>query len=81
MPPYSCSGSIHECSTTNGAIPVHFMLIGSLSLWLMDTDGAGGKGTWGKLIDTNIDSHIDRNDPNYDSGEVFLFLTSELFPY
>ena len=31
---------------------------------------AGGKGTWGKLLDTDIDSHIDRNDPNYDSGEV-----------
>lgn len=32
-------------------------------------DGAGGKGTWGKLLDTDVDSHIDRNDPNYDSGE------------
>ncbi|KAI9173919.1 hypothetical protein LWI28_008862 [Acer negundo] len=32
-------------------------------------DGAGGKGTWGKLLDTDGDSHIDRNDPNYDSGE------------
>lgn len=32
-------------------------------------DGAGGKGTWGKLLDTEVDSHIDRNDPNYDSGE------------
>ncbi|XP_077227215.1 MA3 DOMAIN-CONTAINING TRANSLATION REGULATORY FACTOR 1-like [Tasmannia lanceolata] len=32
-------------------------------------DGAGGKGTWGKLLDTDGDSHLDRNDPNYDSGE------------
>ncbi|WOK94518.1 hypothetical protein Cni_G03222 [Canna indica] len=32
-------------------------------------DGAGGKGTWGKLIDTDADSCLDRNDPNYDSGE------------
>ncbi|KAJ3681171.1 hypothetical protein LUZ60_015660 [Juncus effusus] len=34
-------------------------------------DGGGGKGTWGKLIDTdpNSDSCLDRNDPNYDSGE------------
>ncbi|GMH21516.1 hypothetical protein Nepgr_023358 [Nepenthes gracilis] len=32
-------------------------------------DGAGGKGTWGKLIDTDGAAHIDRNDPNYDSGE------------
>ncbi|KAM7471479.1 hypothetical protein LguiA_009662 [Lonicera macranthoides] len=32
-------------------------------------DGAGGKGTWGKLLDTGGESHIDRNDPNYDSGE------------
>ncbi|KAF5732185.1 hypothetical protein HS088_TW18G00876 [Tripterygium wilfordii] len=32
-------------------------------------DGAGGKGTWGKLLDTDGESQIDRNDPNYDSGE------------
>ncbi|KAJ8752055.1 hypothetical protein K2173_001082 [Erythroxylum novogranatense] len=32
-------------------------------------DGGGGKGTWGKLLDTDGDSQIDRNDPNYDSGE------------
>ncbi|KAK6123604.1 hypothetical protein DH2020_042657 [Rehmannia glutinosa] len=31
--------------------------------------GAGGKGTWGKLLDTGGESVIDRNDPNYDSGE------------
>lgn len=36
----------------------------------MVVDGAGGKGTWGKLLDTDVESHIDRNDPNYDSGEV-----------
>lgn len=40
------------------------------SLQLMVTDGAGGKGTWGKLLDTDGESHLDRNDPNYDSGEV-----------
>ncbi|KAH7866373.1 hypothetical protein Vadar_019533 [Vaccinium darrowii] len=32
-------------------------------------DGAGGKGTWGKLLDTDGEPHLDRNDPNYDSGE------------
>ncbi|KAH0690271.1 hypothetical protein KY290_018511 [Solanum tuberosum] len=32
-------------------------------------DGAGGKGTWGKLLDTDVESRLDRNDPNYDSGE------------
>ncbi|KAK4766616.1 hypothetical protein SAY87_008258 [Trapa incisa] len=32
-------------------------------------DGGGGKGTWGKLLDTDGESHLDRNDPNYDSGE------------
>ncbi|XP_076887972.1 MA3 DOMAIN-CONTAINING TRANSLATION REGULATORY FACTOR 3-like [Bidens hawaiensis] len=32
-------------------------------------DGGGGKGTWGKLLDTDGDTRIDRNDPNYDSGE------------
>lgn len=32
-------------------------------------DGAGGKGTWGKLLDTASDSALDPKDPNYDSGE------------
>ncbi|KAG9155971.1 hypothetical protein Leryth_012052 [Lithospermum erythrorhizon] len=32
-------------------------------------DGGGGKGTWGKLLDTDGEPYIDRNDPNYDSGE------------
>ncbi|KAL1203971.1 MA3 DOMAIN-CONTAINING TRANSLATION REGULATORY FACTOR 1 [Cardamine amara subsp. amara] len=33
-------------------------------------DGGGGKGTWGKLLDTDDgDCCIDKNDPNYDSGE------------
>lgn len=32
-------------------------------------DGGGGKGTWGKLLDIDGESHLDRNDPNYDSGE------------
>ncbi|AQK78411.1 Programmed cell death protein 4 [Zea mays] len=32
-------------------------------------DGAGGKGTWGKLIETDAEACLDRNDPNYDSGE------------
>ncbi|XP_071692855.1 MA3 DOMAIN-CONTAINING TRANSLATION REGULATORY FACTOR 1-like [Rutidosis leptorrhynchoides] len=32
-------------------------------------DGGGGKGTWGKLLDTDDDIQLDRNDPNYDSGE------------
>ncbi|KAL2932617.1 Programmed cell death protein 4 [Bienertia sinuspersici] len=32
-------------------------------------DGGGGKGTWGKLLDTDGEVHIDRNDPNYDSEE------------
>ncbi|KAK8923836.1 Eukaryotic translation initiation factor isoform 4G-1 [Platanthera zijinensis] len=32
-------------------------------------DGGGGKGTWGKLLDTGSVVQLDRNDPNYDSGE------------
>lgn len=39
-------------------------------------DGGGGKGTWGKLIDADFDPSLnqdDPNDPNYDSGEVWLF--------
>ncbi|GER38470.1 MA3 domain-containing family protein [Striga asiatica] len=37
--------------------------------WTVTIDGAGGKGTWGKLLDTDGDSFLDKNDPNYDSGE------------
>lgn len=32
-------------------------------------EGGGGKGTWGKLLDIDGEAHLDRNDPNYDSGE------------
>ena len=35
-----------------------------------ESDGGGGKGTWGKLLDTDGEFRIDRHDPNYDSGEV-----------
>uniref|UniRef100_A0A0C9RVH6 TSA: Wollemia nobilis Ref_Wollemi_Transcript_10948_2779 transcribed RNA sequence n=1 Tax=Wollemia nobilis TaxID=56998 RepID=A0A0C9RVH6_9CONI len=31
--------------------------------------GCGGKGTWGGLLDTDGDLHLDRNDPNYNSEE------------
>ncbi|KAH9310627.1 hypothetical protein KI387_025662 [Taxus chinensis] len=31
--------------------------------------GCGGKGTWGGILDTAGDFHVDRNDPNYDSEE------------
>lgn len=46
---------------------------------VVDLDGGGGKGTWGKLMDTDPGSHIDRNDPNYDSGEVCVYLFSIFF--
>ena len=36
------------------------------------TDGAGGKGTWGRLIDADTATFLDRNDPNYDSNKVIL---------
>lgn len=36
---------------------------------ILNSEGAGGKGTWGRLLDTDCEVHIDRNDPNYDSGE------------
>lgn len=36
------------------------------------SDGAGGKGTWGRLIDADTATFLDRNDPNYDSDEVIL---------
>lgn len=34
------------------------------------TGGAGGKGTWGKLLAADGELELDRNDPNYDSEEV-----------
>ena len=37
-------------------------------------DGAGGKGTWGRLIDADTATFLDQNDPNYDSDEVILYV-------
>jgi hypothetical protein len=54
-------------STGNGG--KHVRRTHSGKLGRAKKDGAGGKGTWGKLLDTQGESHIDRNDPNYDSGE------------
>ncbi|CAM0910830.1 unnamed protein product [Alopecurus aequalis] len=33
------------------------------------SNGAGGKGTWGRLIDADTAAFLDPNDPNYDSDE------------
>lgn len=41
-------------------------------------DGGGGKGTWGKVLDTGAESHIDRNDPNYDSSEEPYLLVGSI---
>lgn len=35
------------------------------------TAGGGGKGTWGKLLAADGQLEVDRNDPNYNSEEVF----------
>ncbi|KHN14073.1 Programmed cell death protein 4 [Glycine soja] len=56
-------------SQTSGIAVRHVRRSHSGKYGKVKKDGAGGKGTWGKLLDTDIDSHIDRNDPNYDSGE------------
>ncbi|KAM0018767.1 putative programmed cell death protein [Helianthus debilis subsp. tardiflorus] len=54
----------------NGGIAVrHTRRTHSGKLGRAKKDGGGGKGTWGKLLDTDAETHIDRNDPNYDSGE------------
>ncbi|MQM01319.1 hypothetical protein Taro_034072 [Colocasia esculenta] len=53
-----------------GAIAVrHVRRSHSGKLVRVKKDGAGGKGTWGKLLDTGAETHLDKNDPNYDSGE------------
>ncbi|KAK1363228.1 Initiation factor eIF-4 gamma [Heracleum sosnowskyi] len=41
-------------------------------------DGGGGKGTWGKILDTDAGSLIDRNDPNYDSSEEPYLLVGSI---
>ncbi|XP_008799936.1 MA3 DOMAIN-CONTAINING TRANSLATION REGULATORY FACTOR 1-like [Phoenix dactylifera] len=43
-------------------------------------DGAGGKGTWGKLLDTDSNTRLDRNDPNYDSCEEPYELVGATIP-
>ncbi|KAF5476655.1 hypothetical protein F2P56_003371 [Juglans regia] len=54
---------------TSGIAVRHVRRSHSGKLVRVKKDGAGGKGTWGKLLDTDGESHLDRNDPNYDSGE------------
>lgn len=56
-------------ASTGGIAVRHVRRSHSGKLGRAKKDGAGGKGTWGKLLDTDGESHIDRNDPNYDSGE------------
>lgn len=56
-------------ATTAGIAVRHVRRTHSGKLVRVKKDGGGGKGTWGKLLDTDGESHIDRNDPNYDSGE------------
>ena len=45
------------------------MLTSSFSFF---SGGAGGRGTWGSLLETDGEACVDRNDPNYDSETVRL---------
>ncbi|GJN39809.1 hypothetical protein PR202_gb28952 [Eleusine coracana subsp. coracana] len=66
--PGTCGGRIPgRPSRYSSAVKTHSLLI--LMHDRVSDYGAGGKGTWGKLIDTDVDACLDRNDPNYDSGE------------
>ncbi|KAL7191784.1 hypothetical protein ACSBR2_023789 [Camellia fascicularis] len=56
-------------AATAGIAVRHVRRTHSGKLVRVKKDGAGGKGTWGKLLDTDGESCVDRNDPNYDSGE------------
>ncbi|KAL3512635.1 hypothetical protein ACH5RR_025352 [Cinchona calisaya] len=58
-----------KTSATGGIAVRHVRRSHSGKYIRVKKDGAGGKGTWGKLLDTDRESIIDRNDPNYDSGE------------
>ncbi|KAJ6375438.1 hypothetical protein OIU77_000425 [Salix suchowensis] len=56
-------------ATTAGIAVRHVRRSHSGKFVRVKKDGGGGKGTWGKLLDTDGESHTDRSDPNYDSGE------------
>lgn len=73
---FPCSELLLAISTSDFRIYFKFdngLHVVMYIVYPVDADGAGGKGTWGKLLDTDVESHIDRNDPNYDSGEVKSF--------
>ncbi|XP_020690190.1 uncharacterized protein LOC110105147 [Dendrobium catenatum] len=55
--------------TAGGSLVRHVRRSHSGKVVRVKKDGAGGKGTWGKLLDTGSAAPLDRNDPNYDSGE------------
>ncbi|XP_078433134.1 MA3 DOMAIN-CONTAINING TRANSLATION REGULATORY FACTOR 1-like [Wolffia australiana] len=73
--PRSPSSMLNDCnfkgSTAGSRVPSGVRQVRrshSGKLVKVKKDGAGGKGTWGKLLDS-ADTQVDRNDPNYDSGE------------
>jgi len=68
---FYCTHNYYVCSFNGDAITVCFYI---------DVGGAGGKGTWGKLVEVYDEGPTrDSKDPNYDSEEEVRIIREELY--